>query len=1155
MHPDSFRDTILGWCSSHPYWLRHRFRWSAWLGLIPAALVLILTLWQATDPRNWLSLGRNSLTILVGFGLLLAFGLGFLGTTALCARLAAWQLPVRTRQRGESELVPGDVWILVAAVLLGAIGPYFLSKLPGLPIIVRQVFMAFAIFPVIGLLIGMGLPQEPTDAKETDSRRRPQRVWRRPLWLLFIPVAALWGLTLWYDIVRALGDELSRLHAARWLPGYASLAQPFLGTASLLPLLFVLLVIWRNWVRIVPDLPKFASQPNSETPAKSASKSIWSRVWKWLRGLFCPPEFVVAVLAPPSWLDGILVELNDCTSTVGMLQLSAQETSPLSPRTELSHIFGVPIPTVDQVHAFDQFTELFDRCVVSNGSNASAAEVCPDLLVLGNLGSGRTTTLLACAVYAAFVRGQRVLWIVPDSLHEETLRDQIASFLKGLHLQHYVRVESVSAAAVGRWTACVAPVPQVLLATVTAVEEHLYGCRCPADQEERLRRLVLLLGVIVVDDLLDFDDMARSHLPFLLDKQRLLLAAELMPLQVVVSCPRLAVLGEESLGKRLFTVRHFNPQTNVLHLKPRPSARVWQVSLESPDVDATLERLVLASLRRGLDVVLYRRDIDEEERRSQEQRLAALVATGASSAKIATDGIPQGTDRVNSPSEARAGRIAVISDLDRPLPMFSPSDVDAIFYHEAQQSDICLALRLHAGHDETVIFRVVSSSAVLEKPVGLVPLLPDRSASGLLLTHLRSGLRFLRPQVPVPLEIWSRFGLNVLDTSSLTAGMELLPDQLHVDRVDDPDYADLKPYVALHRLGAHSISVNSLGFTHEDWNLYLTNFGTRICIARPEARKASMASSGKPSSGVLSMEHSDVARSRARFARWFDNGAPFHENGDVDLAHAHQFKLIWERRTFGLNTIIQDAEGAVCLISDPWHGKLIDRCLPVWNLHWTVSTGQRGERFWGGPADGLRWFSFQPHHPEVVVRAQIVGQMSEAGETTDLDAIEFDYPAFLSAFIFSPVAIPQQDLAEALGERLQGDWGTGDDVRFASALTAALNYAVRMKIPGWPFFARLVAMQLKKTTADVGTAIAWVIEPTTGGHTASRSLFDLLRQPQDRRELFEAALAVLERLNGAGSFSQKLLRHTARIGFLGDDRIADIAEAIACLKSVRVTSG
>ena len=628
-----------------------------------------------------------------------------------------------------------------------------------------------------------------------------------------------------------------------------------------------------------------------------------------------------------------------------------------------------------------------------------------------------------------------------------------------------------------------------------------------------------------------------------------------MPLQVVVSCPRLAVLGEESLGKRLLTVRHFDRQTNVLQLKPRPSARVWQVSLESPDVDATLERLVLACLRRGLDVVLYRRDIDEEERRSQEQRLAALGTTGASSAKIAMDGIPQGTDAADPLSETLAGRIAVISDLDRPLPMFSPSDVDAIFYHEAQQSDICLALRLHAGHDETVIFRVTSSSTVPEKPVGLVPLVPDRSASGLLLTHLRSGLRFLRPQVPVPLEIWSRFGLNLPDTPSITAGMELLPDQLHVDQVDDPDYADLKPYVALHRFGAHSIAVNPFGFTREDWNLYLTNCGARICIARPDARKASMATSGKPSSGALLTVRSETARSRARFARWFDNGAPFHENGDVDLAHVHQFKLIWGRRSLGLNTIIQDAEGAVRLVSDPWHGKLIDRCLPVWNLHWTVSADQRGERFWGGPADGLRWFSFQPQHPEVVVRAQIVGQMSEAGETTDLDAVEFEYPAFLSAFIFSPVTIPQQDLAEALGERLQGDWGTGDDVRFAPVLTAALNYAVRMKIPGWPFFARLVAMQLNESPAGVGTAIAWVIEPTTGGHTASRSLADLLRHPIDRRELYESAQAVLERLNRTGSVSPQLLRQTARIGFLGDDRIADIAEAIACLKSVRGTSG
>jgi len=291
--------------------------------------------------------------------------------------------------------------------------------------------------------------------------------------------------------------------------------------------------------------------------AEGGHKSRPSPLGRRLRNLIGRdrPATVPDRASPPEWLHELHERLGAAGTNIERIRLAESEVSPDSPQLDLKHVFGVPVPTADQVRLLKRFRDLYRRLV--DGTDGDA-EACADLLVQGDPGSGKTTALLACAVYASLVRGQRVLFLVPDGLRQEAVRDRIDLFLKKLRLNYYVKVSVLSDDSVDRWLGGVEPVPQIILGTVRAAEEHLYGFACARDQAARLRRLVLLPEVIIVDDFMDFDDAQRPHLLFLIDKQRLLLAAESMPLQVVVSCRKLAELGEEILGKRLFTVKHLD---------------------------------------------------------------------------------------------------------------------------------------------------------------------------------------------------------------------------------------------------------------------------------------------------------------------------------------------------------------------------------------------------------------------------------------------------------------------------------------------------------------------------------------------------------------------------------------------------------------------
>ena len=482
-----------------------------------------------------------------------------------------------------------------------------------------------------------------------------------------------------------------------------------------------------------------------------------------------------------------------------------------------------------------------------------------------------------------------------------------------------------------------------------------------------------------------------------MDKQRLILAGEGLFLQTLVSCGRLTPLGEETLGKRLFTVREFDLAKSVVRIKPPAGTRAWRVRLETPDVPGTVDAMIEWCLDHCLDVVLFRRGIDEDERRRQE---AAMAAKG------------QGH-----------GRVAVLSDLDQPLKAMSQLEVDAIFYQEALHEDLCLALKRYAGHDETVVFSVASRGAEKRSNLPVVPVVAERATSPLVADHLLSVARLLRPWTPISSQYWGRLGL---ETSVLPVWpREYLRSSpwFDVDACRELNRQELWPYAYLGEVWEYGHTVQARELPDSTRGVYTLVNRVRFA-AGCEVPTQEDARSFDPR--------------RGRRAAWFDDEVELTDMGKTDLAHQHELRLLWGRRSIVVRTVRQRPDGAIRLLADVWHGNGVDRYLPILDLGWDVPEGWHATNFWGGSGDGLQWFELHGVQEMVPVTVRIVGHMSELGEVTSTSPVEFQYVARLSGLVIAPQ--PAADPGQAIGSAVVGAWRTDDEHgRFSPALTGGVE--------------------------------------------------------------------------------------------------------------------
>lgn len=988
-----------------------------------------------------------------------------------------------------------DMKVFVPSVAIGIIGPLVATYWTALPLKARFIANAGAVLPLFGLLIGMQVLAV-RSARERGQTIRGRK-WLGALFLLLI------GLFL-FTFFMGVPDLLGAGPTTTWLT----------RLAALFPLALVGFALYRAFPQIKPA-PESSAEDDGEIEAeggvlqrlRARLSAFWGWLWSKLGGtpepVDEPEEEEEDPEGQPAWLYAVLAALPDGVDAEGEPELiDPENVAPLSASAELDFVFGGVRPTVDQAAFFESFDSSYRKLVASLGYTHKAGDgPGADFLLTGEPGTGRTTSLLACAVYAAFVRGQRVLFLVPDEQRQDAIKQVLDAFLRRARLDYYVQIGVVDEPSVRSWiTRPDAPIPNVMVSTLEALEKELYGGRFTAEGEvERLRQVIRLLEVVLVDDFLDFADVERSHLPFALSKHRLLLASDYVPMQLVVTCGPLANIARDVLVRRLFKVARGD---SVQWLRPREGQRGWRVSLIADDVKQAIDALIPACIdasEEGLDVVLYRRGIDRQTREAQQAVLRQQVSKGS---------------------------VTVLSDLDQPLSR--EDEVDAVFYQVAVYHDVCVALRLKMGHGQTVVFAVSPRDDVHEEiPDGVVPILADRTAMPLLVSHLHSALRLIRPATPVDDEEWLQFGVEFEELETGRASAHLA--RFDRDEWDDEDSryptGGLWPYVVLRTEQSD----------YEPIDVHTLPTGIRQLRRHPT----------EPTFYITSDRSKEDSRTTARWSRWRldDHRAP----RTVDLAHLSHFRLVAGPDVYVPRRIESKSERIDVSVAR-WQGDgSSDYYLPVWRLAWSIPAGaQSGGDRGGGEQHGVGWYGLDLDD-DPRVDATICGRMNDAGMESRTPPVKFAYPARVAALILAPNDLPGERMQQDEGRLLEGDWST-DRGEFLPGLTGALSYAFNARIPGLLFFAKVLAFRLEGDRRELGRAACFLVQPDTAGQTVLPLLSQLFVNDPERHSFFRSVHWFLESMQAA-EHPDRFLRRRSQMAFRGA-KIEDVATSAAWVKRV-----
>ena len=460
-----------------------------------------------------------------------------------------------------------------------------------------------------------------------------------------------------------------------------------------------------------------------------------------------------------------------------MSESPVKQYVPLDPRVEIfagylgQSFGGVARPSHDQLSAVDQFdirwASSLEGSTVGTGSFEDSAKLSSaDLIIEGEAGCGRTTVLLAMAYQAVALRGQSVLIIVPggtaaeavcERVRELFLLSAIGPFASVGRLQANV-IDSL-ATAVSNKTSTADPskqmeilsesiaeigIPDVAVMTVEEYETGFFGSDAPS---HGLRALLHRYQVVLVDDILELDIASRLHLPFILDKHRLILGIDGYRCQTVVASGPLTVATRKLLERRLFTAVGSIP---FVKLRPWDDVETWLLELPpSSDLNLDLLKCSIALLSENLGVAVFRPNLSSSALLAETRRLSAagrgprVVTRLSSLAGVASLG--------------EVAEVGAIGSQRTPIPdptvckLGEGADAMLIAYDDARNARMI------------VRFGPARSSGA--SPIR-VPIMAASKSRGVAWSHVCSVCRLVRPLVPIHRNLWAKFGLSDADDVS-----------------------------------------------------------------------------------------------------------------------------------------------------------------------------------------------------------------------------------------------------------------------------------------------------------------------------------------------------------------------------------------------------
>jgi hypothetical protein len=1054
-----FRDGVLGLWSSHPFWVKQRDRWLR--GLSFSALGLLWSIFVARLERIdvWMKNPSPLTSQFLWIAVAATATIAALVTLSICARLSL--VLFGPRLKGTSGLDrPKEMAVLLVCVFLGLAAPLAAIYLLDVPPRWQLGMHLLGILPLMALLAALRFAKP--------GLRPGYHLARQPLWL-WIATALAAG-----AVLSALYDS-SALAEPTWLrDAYRRLLAPGALMFWCGPMAAAAWVVWMTSWRLIPD---DGGQPLPR-------RSIWSRLWRTLGGLFgSRTEPGPVPQEPPPWVTSLASALpKGCRLVEGPSLISPTSSSPLVDRPDLENYFGGLRPTANQAAAFDAFTRAYEDVVAaaSDPDQPSNELSSSDFLILGPPNSGRKTTLMAYAMFAALVRGQHVLIITATARQASAVASRLVQQLAITQSQYFLDVRCVTEQVVNDALTEDAELPQIWVGALPQIERHLFGAPVrDAKVLHQLSRLISMIEVVLVDDVLAIDDVQRMHLPYTIDKVRLLCEAEMRPLQIVVASRPLSVQGVRLLGEQILGAGYRD--AHALALRPLGRDPVWHVRVIADHPLDALRLLAVDCMKRRLETAAFCDGLDER--------------AGAELKHWLLESAPE-------------GRIQIITRGHECLPDAAPAEV---LLHVARGQEIAAAPGLPRRRDAPPVVISVASATESNLSARALAVVLDRAAPSFVAAHLDSLHRLLPAAAPIDLTTWLRFGIR--------------PDQL----VQAPAAAD-SPTVELDEYsGTDHAAARSL------WGMT----AVRQKRLAPRAVDVHFLAAGKqavramPGRTGFFVEPSEDSGARPSLAQWqLENGEPLRQ---VDLVHESALLLHYESNTF-VPVQIEGRSRPIAIVAGHFNGNDSDDAyLPVVDLSFDVPSLVRHAARAGGAQDmGLYWCQLAVEPSPVRVHSGIVGRCSHNGVETPMPRVAFDYAAQLTAIFINPRAWAAESIDDLFSKVLCGSWGTSRQ-DFDPVLTAAFSAAFAQVIVGLPRFARFVAAQFSDAARQqIGEAVVWLVEPLDTGRSASTAVLELFRNGRHRGAIVALINDLVVDLET--DYSVERLRALSRTPTAGDAR-------------------
>lgn len=1102
-----FADHIPGRWSSHPAALKRQRIWLFLAGLAPLLVLAVVGVVALSDFDAIKRIASNpSLSVKVAVTAF-ALSLGAVLTLTML-NVVGRTLARRGGPAGRDEL-PFPLWLMVLGAFFWLV-PLALTQIrtsidPAYIGMLQFLLNLLCFVPFVSLLLWLWLAR---GGDEIPAGARRSKL----LFLLGTIILSLAILSLFTDIH-------AMVNSVTW-PGFAPVKE-LLNTvkpallrmllfAALFPLAVLCFALWQL-VWMVPRAKKATREAGGESEEQAQAGDT--------------PED-----EPPAWLTALCDNLPQ-GARIGEGEperVAVADTSPVMANggVEVAVLMGGKVPTRDQYEFMERFKNAYRDALDAALENGDPRPVPAraDILLQGNPGSGRTDVLCAAALYAALVRGQYVLFVVPDNEQAQIIQSRLDGRLEEMMLGCYVTSGVLSKTVADDWMAerPTGRIPNVLVATPERIESCFFANNTTIERKKlwRLRAAMLRYEVVLVDDFLDMDVTGRSHLAFIIDKLRLLLVSEYILPQFVVAVPRLHTPeGVEHLGARLFGQLNFDRTRNVLRLRPRPCEPFWSLTVRVADsarIETVCEELACQCLERKLSVLLYRKGIGESMRHDIEKDIRSHVEGGTLRVLSRLDGF---TGEADSP--------------------------DAVFYLSVACGNAGAALRLAMGNEQSVYIRVAGEAEADEQGDGdVVALLPDESAVPLRVMHLRSVLSFIDPMTPVEATVWSHFGISLTHPRlrEATFGKRMFQyvhlTWLHDEWVEEDLYpaSQIWAYLVLER----AASVNTRG---QQVNLRVLP-NTRDAIYKVHGQKPN-----DPSRLLLARSgEGDDASLAKQLALWKDERG--NAIGEMDVAHADTLKLAANGDVFVAASLRPPAQAeaeryAMSITPQYWRGNGGDYDIPLRHFAWQVSMVYRADAVW--ELGGLAGFELaRPDGDFCRVEATLDGSLNLCGEERANTPRAYSYQAYLSG-IFLGQTLPDGDEAPgAVRACLNGKWRTDAAAGFSPVLTHAVTATLRRRLDGWSFFALAPAFYIGGRERSVGAVVIWLLEPVNSGCTAYPLLRKLLENQAFKSGFLRDVRAEVEK-----GLSIAKLRLASRVAFkseTADER--DIAASRKLLDSI-----